>query len=304
MILPNRNILLKPYIFLCCLFSVWGVFGMQSFDKEEKILYKILLVGDTQVGKTSIKKRLDGENFNKNEQPTLGITFFDKEIKKKEKTIKIQIYECGGQDGNKYTVLLHRKDAHAIVFVYDITNRKSFENIKTWMDFVEQGSNNDDNIFNQKNKKKTLLYFLVGNKTDLRKKNNNTKENDNDNNNDDNEEKPVSKEEGKKFAEENNMIFLGEVSARNGNGIDDFFKEITIKCLKKIGEGTKQETYNPKNPNEKDPPWYERIYNFCCSLCKKNVKKINDAKEILQNNENSENNKIETISKNQEATSL
>ena len=152
------------------------------FSEEIPICYKVLLIGDQQVGKTQIFNIFKLQDFSKNYEATTKIELFSKELKIAEEQIKLKICDTSGDDSSKETFLRSfSKNFHAIVFVYDIDKKESFENIQKWITDVQRESNNENNfenaeenndILNQENKKKDTLYFLVGNKTDLRNNNN------------------------------------------------------------------------------------------------------------------------------------
>ena len=222
---------------ICCLLSTGEVLGMISNSEEDEnknssknpenlnneapITYKVVLVGDAGVGKTQIMEQYGKKNFNTEYENTIGVDFIEKNLSAQEKGIKLKIWYTAGQEKYKSLIPTYLREAHAIVFVYDITKQESFDNIQNWLNFVQQGSNkknnieNGNDIINEENEKKTPLYFLVGNKTDLEEK------------------RAVSYEEGKNFAEEKEMQFF-EVSAKEGKKIDDLFEDIIIKCLGKF----------------------------------------------------------------------
>ena len=213
---------------ICCLLSTWAVLG--SDDTQ----YEVTFVGDTGVGKTQIINMFVKDELNEKCEPTIGVDFFSKTFVQ-EKIITMKIWDTSGQEKFKSLIPYYIKDH--IVFVYDITNRKSFENITKWMEFVKENS------------KEGKLYFLVGNKTDLR-----------DNNNEGNQ---VSQKEGEIFANNNKMIFLGEVSAKERKEIDDLFKDIIIKCLGKFNEITdvKKSDIEVIENDGNDYGFYYNIYN-------------------------------------------
>ena len=199
---------------ICCLLSAGEVLGMisnseedenknssknpENLNSEDQTEYEVTFVGDTDVGKTQIIKTFVEKKFNAEYTKTIAVEFSSKTFYVKEKASKLQIWDTTGNEMYKSLVLGYVRKH--MVFVYDVTNKKSFENIKTWLENVKQIKND-------------VLPFLVGNKTDLE------------------EDRAVSYENGKNFAEENNMIFLGEVSAFEEDEIDYLFKRIIIKCL-------------------------------------------------------------------------
>ena len=110
MILPNRNILLKPYIFLCCLFSVWGVFGMfkskiNNDINNEKITYYVALVGDAGVGKTQIINMFVENKFDEEYEATIGATNPQMEFRVNNRNINLVICHLPELENNKKIVL-------------------------------------------------------------------------------------------------------------------------------------------------------------------------------------------------------
>ena len=149
---------------------------------------KIILTGDVAVGKTSIINTLLGQKFNDEYEPSIGVDFFSKTMKFKGKIIKLQIWDSAGQEKFKSLIPNYIRGASLIFLVYDITNKKSFENLPNWVKFINNIENGN--------------IVIVGNKTDL------------------NNKREISTEEASKFCEENNFEFF-EVSAKNGNGLYD-----------------------------------------------------------------------------------
>ena len=178
---------------------------------------KIILTGDVAVGKTSIINSLLGQKFVDEYEPSIGVDFFSKTIKFQGKIIKLQIWDSAGQEKFKSLIPNYIRGASLVFLVFDITNKNSFNNLPNWIKFITNIENTN--------------IVLVGNKTDLET------------------QRQVTKEEAKKFSDENNYE-LFEVSAKTGNGLYDMLfcsvanlpvfellntqkleKEEIIKCL-------------------------------------------------------------------------
>ena len=133
-----------------------------TVDKIDKVVMaKVIIVGDSSVGKTTIRKRFMGEGFTKSHLATLGADFSEKKVVLKPPAgesveLRLQIWDIAGQ----VTFALMRKrfltGAKIVIFVYDRTNKDSFDNIDTWMREVADA--NDPDI---------MPLILVGNKSDL-----------------------------------------------------------------------------------------------------------------------------------------
>ena len=163
--------------------------------KGYNMIFKIVLIGDTSVGKTNIlSKYLKGE-FDPKSKSTVGVEFGVKNFKIENNIVKVQIWETAGEERYRSITNAYYKGAKGSLLIYDITNKKSFENIEKWISDLK--ANTGDNI----------SMILLGNKTDLEEK------------------RAVSIEEGKNKAEFYNITFM-ETSAFNGNNINEIFEEL------------------------------------------------------------------------------
>jgi len=175
---------------------------------------KIILIGDISVGKTSIINSLLGQKFNEEYEPSIGVDFFSKTLKYKNKSIKLQIWDSAGQEKFKSLIPNYIRGASLIFLVYDISNKNTFNNLNNWIDFINQYE--------------STTIVICGNKIDLELEN----------------KREVSYEEGKNFAEENDLLFF-ETSAKEGNNIQEIFVQSATNILEKINNGEiKLETSN------------------------------------------------------------
>lgn len=143
---------------------------------------KVIFIGNIAVGKTSIIKNLLGQKFDDEYEASVGVDFFSLSKKFKGKLIKIQMWDTAGQEKYRSLIPNYVRGAALIFLVYDISDQQSFEDLPNWISFINEYEHTN--------------IALVGNKTDLEAK------------------RKVKKEEGQKFAEENNLDFF-EVSAKN-----------------------------------------------------------------------------------------
>ena len=162
----------------------------ESEEKEKK--YKIVMLGDQNVGKTSIINRFKHNKFVGNIEPTLALDFQSKEIFIDNIIVKLLLYDTAGQEKFRTLIPLYTREANIIFFIYDITNSDSFHNIEKWYNSLENVNKNE------------AIFFLVGNKIDL------------------NDERKVPEEEARAYANRYNFIFQ-EVSALTGDGIEELF---------------------------------------------------------------------------------
>ena len=163
-------------------------------------LYKIIIIGDTSVGKTALLSKYLKGIFQASPLPTVGTEFATKIIQIKEGGyIKAQIWDTAGQEKYKSITYHHYKKSVGGLIVYDITKRSTFENVKNWYnDLITLGE-------------KGCIIALVGNKLDLVERNERKRE--------------VGKYEAQAYAEDNHMLFF-ETSAYNGNNLNDIFEEL------------------------------------------------------------------------------
>ncbi len=205
----------------------------ESYD----FLFKLILIGDSSVGKSNILlKYLKGE-FDQNSRATVGVEFGTKNIKIKNKKIKIQIWDTAGQERYRSITSAYYKGAKGAFIVYDITRKLTFDNIDKWV--TDLKTNGDKNI----------SIILIGNKSDLEDK------------------REVEKEEGIKKSEEYKIAFL-ETSALNGDNIDKAFNELLEQIYQNvcsdIEEGESAEVDKGVNLND-DKTDNNGIMSKCCS---------------------------------------
>ena len=149
---------------------------------------KIIFVGDVYVGKTSIINVLMGHKFPNEYEASIGVDFFSKTIKYKGKIIKLQIWDSAGQEKFRSLIPNYIRGSSLVYIVYDISKRTTFDNLQSWIDFVNNIENSN--------------IVVIGNKKDLKN------------------EAQVTYEEGKKFCDDNNLQFF-EVSAKDGTNINN-----------------------------------------------------------------------------------
>ena len=163
---------------------------------------KVVIVGESGVGKTCIMKQFVENTFNDEEMSSLSSQFKKKTIKLVTgEDITFNIYDTAGQERFRSLAKIFYKDARVVILVYDITNKKSFEEIKNyWYEQVKDIQTEN------------LIIAIAGNKCDLY------------------EERQVQNETGEEFAKSINAIFV-ETSAKNDSGIDKLFENIGYKIL-------------------------------------------------------------------------
>ncbi|CAM9118002.1 unnamed protein product, partial [Ectocarpus fasciculatus] len=162
--------------------------------------------GDTGVGKSCILLRFSDDEFHAKTGMTIGVEFGTRTVVINDMSIKLQIWDTAGQESFASITRSYYRGAAGALLVYDVTKRRSFNSIKTWME--ETRRNAPDH----------LTTILIGNKSDLDKK------------------RAVSQKEGELFAQEHGMMFM-ETSAKSAFNIDAAFIEVAKSIHQKIEEG-------------------------------------------------------------------
>ena len=164
--------------------------------------YKVVLIGESGVGKTCIIAQFINKNFDPDGVLSSSAQFLRKVMTfADDKTLTFDIWDTAGQEKYRSMAKVFYKDAKAVILVYDITNPKSFEEIKNyWYKQVEESGRKD------------VIYAVAANKSDLY------------------EEQKVKDEEGEEFAKSINAIFMS-TSAKNDSGIQALFDNIGQKII-------------------------------------------------------------------------
>ncbi|MEJ2251302.1 MAG: DUF4268 domain-containing protein, partial [Candidatus Lokiarchaeota archaeon] len=204
---------------------------IQSTDN----IYKLILGGDGDVGKTSMVQRFVEGTFRENYKPTLGVNITKKEchFEGLDSFVRFVIWDLAGQPQFQRIRTSYLANAGAGILVFDVTNQKSFENIKIWHKEIKEAAPPD------------IFLILVGNKIDLVNR------------------RTVSPEQGEKLAEELGLSYI-ETSAKTGENVNDAFKMLALQLLHRFVEA--EEVYNIITDKEsqekrrvKDLKYYEKI---------------------------------------------
>ena len=176
---------------------------VNSGELKEDYKLKVVVVGDSGVGKTNLIKRFVSNTYNPNTKATVGVEFLSKSYKINDQVFKIEIWDTAGQERYKSITAAYYKGAKGALIVYDITQKDSFENINKWMSEVRDKSTKD------------LKILIVGNKTDLVN------------------ERQVSTEEALSKAKELESPVM-EASALDGNNVKAAFYDLLKEMYKEI----------------------------------------------------------------------
>ncbi|EPT25948.1 Rab18/RabC-family small GTPase [Toxoplasma gondii ME49] len=163
-------------------------------------LLKLLLIGDSGVGKSSILLRFAEDVFNEKQLSTIGVDFKVKAMTVGDMRLKLAIWDTAGQERFRTLTSSYYRGAQGIIMVYDVSNRQSFLNLQSWLDEIYRYSTNAD-----------AVLMLVSNKVDKRTV-------------------QVERREGEAFAFQKGMLFV-ETSAKTRQGVDHAFEELVQKIL-------------------------------------------------------------------------
>ena len=152
-------------------------------DEDIDFLLKIVIIGDSGVGKTNLLSRFTRNVFDDDTRNTIGVDFSATELKLRNQNIKTQFWDTAGQEKYRAIASAYYKNAHGAIVVYDITRRDSFENVNVWLDELKEHGDTGINI------------IILGNKIDLVT------------------QREVTVEEGQKLAESKRAFFM-EVSGK------------------------------------------------------------------------------------------
>jgi len=186
----------------------------KGYDKGYDYLFKLLLIGDSGVGKTCVLFRFSDDAFNSTFISTIGIDFKIRTIELDEKKIKLQIWDTAGQERFRTITTAYYRGAMGILLVYDITNEKSFDNIKNWIRNIEAHASED------------VEKMIIGNKCDNVEK------------------RAISIDQGQILASEYKVDFM-ETSAKANINVEEAFTQIA-KAIKK-----KMDTKQMSQPSQK-----------------------------------------------------
>ncbi|GBP12797.1 Ras-related protein Rab-1A [Eumeta japonica] len=173
-------------------------------NPEYDYLFKLLLIGDSGVGKSCLLLRFADDTYTESYISTIGVDFKIRTVELDGKTIKLQIWDTAGQERFRTITSSYYRGAHGIIIVYDCTDQDSFSNVKQWLEEIDRYA--CDNV----NK------LLVGNKCDLTTK------------------KVVDYATANQYAEQLSIPFL-ETSAKNSTNVEQAFMTMAAEIKQRVG---------------------------------------------------------------------
>ncbi|MCQ2815791.1 MAG: Rab family GTPase [archaeon] len=205
--------------------------NVSSSSSEYIHSYKLVILGEVAVGKSSIVQRFVNGKFSHLHQPTLGALFLTKQVQSGDRIIKFEIWDTAGQERFHSLAPLYYKNARAAIVVFDVSNSATFDRAQKWVNELLEKANPG------------IVIALCGNKIDL-------------------EERQVNKEDAESYANEIGSFYC-EVSAKTNTNIDQMFNQIITKLPKiEINNEDNIKLEEDSNKNESSGGW-------CTSYCYK-----------------------------------
>uniref|UniRef100_A0A6C0C3R7 GTP-binding protein n=1 Tax=viral metagenome TaxID=1070528 RepID=A0A6C0C3R7_9ZZZZ len=201
-------------------------------------LFKIIFIGDANVGKTALTERITKNDFHEYYNSTIGVDFSTTTIKVDDKSIKTHIWDTAGQDSFASIISTYYRGIAAAVIVFDVTRKSSFNKCSFWLDQIN--INNGTSGYYP-----TLM--LVGNKIDK-------------------STRSVTYQEAKTFADKNNMIYY-ETSAKNNTNTNIFYQKLNEQIYNTIDLENINEIHGIKRGMISQTKINAKSENECCFCC-------------------------------------
>merc|ERR1711937_1017590 len=176
-----------------------------SKDDEYDYLFKVVLIGDSGVGKSNLLSRFTRNEFDLESKSTIGVEFATRSIEVEGKTIKAQIWDTAGQERYRAITAAYYRGAVGALLVYDIAKHTTYENVERWLKELRDHADNN------------IVIMLVGNKSDLRHL------------------RAVPTEEARSYAERNNLSFI-ETSALDSTNVETAFHNILTEIYRIVSQ--------------------------------------------------------------------
>uniref|UniRef100_A0A7C8ZHC3 Uncharacterized protein n=1 Tax=Opuntia streptacantha TaxID=393608 RepID=A0A7C8ZHC3_OPUST len=182
---------------------------MAGYDSSQKVdyVFKVVLIGDSAVGKSQILARFARDEFSLDSKATIGVEFQTRTLVIEHKSVKAQIWDTAGQERYRAVTSAYYRGAVGALLVYDITKRQTFEHIPRWLEELRGHAD------------KNIVIMLVGNKIDLE------------------DEREVATEDAKEFAEKEGLFFL-ETSALDATNVETAFVTVLTEIFNIVNKKT------------------------------------------------------------------
>ncbi|CAL1360670.1 unnamed protein product [Linum trigynum] len=197
-------------------------------------LFKLLLIGDSGVGKSCLLLRFADDSYIESYISTIGVDFKIRTVEQDGKVIKLQIWDTAGQERFRTITSSYYRGAHGIIIVYDVTDEESFNNVKTWLTEIDKFATDSVN------------KLLVGNKCDLTSK------------------RAVPYDTAKAFADEIGIPFL-ETSAKSATNVEEAFMTMASEIKKRMATQPAMNATRPTTVPIRGKPVNNQSSNCCSS---------------------------------------
>ncbi|CAI2380349.1 unnamed protein product [Moneuplotes crassus] len=186
--------------------------------RDYDYLFKIVIIGDSNVGKSCLLIRFADDCFTENYITTIGVDFRFRTLRVEQKNVKLQIWDTAGQERYRTITNAYYRGSDAIILVADCSNKQSFENIPEWLEEVSKYTEDD------------IRKILLINKADL-----------------DDDLKQVTDSDIEKMAKEHDLEIL-DVSAKTGKNVDESFLRVTKSLMEKRDKEEEAGTFKKVGP--------------------------------------------------------
>lgn len=176
-----------------------------DFNQKIDYVFKVVLIGDSAVGKSQLLARFSRNEFSLDSKATIGVEFQTRTLEIDHKTVKAQIWDTAGQERYRAVTSAYYRGAVGAMLVYDITKRPSFDHVTRWLEELRGHAD------------KNIVIMLVGNKTDLGSL------------------RAVPTEDAKEFAEKENLFFI-ETSALEATNVDTAFVNVLTEIYRVVSK--------------------------------------------------------------------
>ncbi|CAK7330773.1 unnamed protein product [Dovyalis caffra] len=176
-----------------------------TYNQKIDYVFKIVLIGDSAVGKSQLLARFARNEFNLDSKATIGVEFQTKTLVVDHKTVKAQIWDTAGQERYRAVTSAYYRGAVGAMLVYDITKRQSFDHVAKWLEELRDHADNN------------IVIMLIGNKSDLGTL------------------KVVPTEDAKEFAQKENLFFM-ETSALEATNVESAFLSVLTEIYRVISK--------------------------------------------------------------------